>query len=303
MLTVWGTVSGANTIQFLGAALSLIILEFLLERLSLNERLLKYLDVSQGPNVPTPADLHSQIARIQQEVKDLSQRMHDRDVEARHELQHLGQSLGAVEETVATHIVSFFPLLTADQPGRIFHELRHLYALRGARLEPSTWSVEVGRGDTIRLWRDALIESRTWDALSSANDLWEDDERAISEGYQELQRRLGNRNRVRRVFVLEDQNALVDKADLINEQLKTLGQGNVHWILRDKLDGILRRRGLDGHPIAQDLDFAVVDDSYVLWFVLSESKQLIGSRLVNNGDTLTAARRLFDVAFANGHEI
>ena len=66
-------------------------------------------------------------------------------------------------------------------------------------------------------------------------------------------------------------------------------------ILREELSRILSRRGMDSHPISQDLDFAVVDNSYVLWLRLdnSERRRLIGSRLLNDGDTLNIARNVF----------
>jgi hypothetical protein len=305
VLTVWGTVDDKNTFTYIGGALSLIILEFLVERLSLNDKLLTYLDDSQRPGTPSMTDLMVNLQGAEEKLADLL-RSSSADVEeTRRNLNRLNQTLEQLQETVSRHLVSFFPLLNADEPSRGFHELRHMYALRGARLQSNGLGLEVDRNESIRLWRDALIESRSWDALSSADELWEDDERAISEGYQELQRRLGSHNRVRRVFVVNDIEELRSRQDLLHVQAETISRENLRWILRTDLTRILARRGIVGHQLTRDLDFAVIDDSFVLWFILDgdEERQLTGSRLLNDPETLNTARKVFDAAFNNGTEL
>jgi hypothetical protein len=305
VLTVWGIVITYDSLRFVAAAISLIILNFLIERLSLNERLLTFLDSTERSDGASLEDILEFTKKVERQASSIQRDLSKGNVELRDKLATIQESLRQLHDLTSRNLVSFFSLLWQDTGSRKFHELRLLYALRGAHLPSNGISLDVDRNETIRLWRDALIESRTWDALSSADELWDDDEREISEAYQDLQMRLGPQNRVRRVFVLDSIDELSTRRELLRGQNETLSNGNLRWVLRADLSRILQRRGFDGHPIASDLDFAIVDNAFVLWFRLGldADKRLLGSRLVNDEETLTNARNIFDIAFNNGTSI
>jgi hypothetical protein len=302
VLTVWGSIISYDSLRFVAGAFSLIILDFLIERLSLNDRLLEFLDSAERAEGASLGDVLESTKKVERQGADIQIELAKENIELREQLASIQESLRHLNDLTSRNLVSFFSLLWQDTSSRKFHELRLLYALRGARLQNSGLGLDVDRNETIRLWRDALIESRTWDALSSADELWDDDEREISEAYQDLQRRLGSQNRVRRVFVLDSIDEVLTRRELLRDQNETLSNGNLRWIIRDDLSRILERRGFVDQLIASDLDFAVVDNSFVLWFRLGldVDKRLLGSRLVNDEETLNNARSIFDIAFNNG---
>jgi hypothetical protein len=305
VLTVWGTIDTYDSLRFVAAAVSLIILNFLIERLSLNDRLLAFLDIAEGAEGASLDNIFEFTKKVERQASSIQKDLSKENVELREKLATIQDSLRQLHDLTSRNLVSFFSLLWQDTGSRKFHELRLLYALRGAQLPANGIGLDVDRNETIRLWRDALIESRTWDALSSADELWDDDEREISEAYQDLQMRLGPQNRVRRVFVLDSIDELSTRRELLRDQNDTLSSGNLRWILRTDLSRILQRRGFASHPIANDLDFAIVDNAFVLWFRLGldPDKRLLGSRLVNDEGTLTNARNIFDIAFNNSTSI
>lgn len=305
VLTVWGTIISYDSLRFVAAAVSLIILNFLIERLSLNDRLLDFLDSAERADGASLDDILKFTRRIERQASGIQGDLSKENVELREQLTTIQESLRQLHDLTSRNLVPFFSLLGQDAGSRKFHELRLLYALRGAQIPGNGIGLDVDRNETIRLWRDALIESRTWDALSSADELWDDDEREISEAYQDLQMRLGSQNRVRRVFVLDSIDELLTRRELLRDQNETLSNGNLRWILRADLSRILRRRGFAGNLLASDLDFAVVDNAFVLWFRLGREadKRLLGSRLVNDEETLTNARNIFDIAFNNGTSV
>jgi len=305
VLTVWGTIDTYDSLRFVAAAVSLIILNFLIERLSLNDRLLAFLDIAEGAEGASLDNIFEFTKKVERQASSIQKDLSKENVELRENLATIQETLAQLHDLTSRNLVSFFSLLWQGTGSRKFHELRLLYALRGAQLPDSGIGLDVDRNETIRLWRDALIESRTWDALSSADELWDDDEREISEAYQDLQMRLGPQNRLRRVFVLDSADELSTRRELLRDQNDTLRNGNLRWILRADLSRILQRRGFASHPIASDLDFAVVDNAFVLWFRLSlnPDRRLLGSRLVNDEWTLTNARNIFDIAFNNSTSV
>lgn len=305
VLTVWGVIDTYDSLRFVAASISLIILNFLIERLSLNDRLLSFLDKAEGTEGASLEKIFEFTKKVEKQASSIQKDLSQENVDLREKLAVIEESVRQIHDLTSRSLVSFFSLLSQDTASRKFHELRLLYALRGAQIPSNGVALDVDRNETVRLWRDALIESRTWDALSSADELWDDDEREISEAYQDLQMRLGPQNRVRRVFVLDSIDELSTRRELLRDQNDTLSSGNLRWILRVDLSRILQRRGFASHPIASDLDFAVVDNAFVLWFRLGPApdKRLIGSSLVNDEWTLTNARNIFDIAFNNGTSI
>jgi hypothetical protein len=293
VLTVWGTVDTYDSIRFVAAGVSLIIFDFLIERLSLNDRLADFLDRSEHADGASLSDIFEFTKKVERQASGIQRDMSREKAELREQLAIVQESLRQLHDLTSRNLVSFFPLLWQDAGSRKFHELRLLYALRGAQLPSNGIGLDVDRNESIRLWRDAL---------SSADELWDDDEREISEAYQDLQMRLGPQNRVRRVFVLDSIEELSTRRELLRDQNETLSNGNLRWILRADLSRILQRRGFAGSPIAIDLDFAVVDNAFVLWFRLGQDadRRLLGSRLVNDEETMTNARNIFDIAFNNG---
>ena len=304
-LTVFGVIDTYDSLRFVAGAVSLIILTFLIERISLNDRLLSFLDRAERTDGASFDNIFDTAKKAERQISGIQKDLTKENSELREKLGTIQESLEHLNDLTSRNLVSFLSLLWPDTGSRKFHELRLLYALRGAQLPNNGIGLDVDRNESIRLWRDALIESRTWDALSSADELWDEDEREISEAYQDLQMRLGPQNRVRRVFVLDSIDELSTRRELLRDQNDTLSSGNLRWILRAELTGILRRRGFASHPIANDLDFAIVDNAFVLWFRLGldSDKQLIGSRLANDEATLTSARNIFDIAFNNSTSI
>jgi hypothetical protein len=172
-------------------------------------------------------------------------------------------------------------------------------------VEDRGFTIEVDRNDSIRLWRDSLIDSTTWDALSFAHDLWRDGgDRRISEAYQTLHQQLGGRNRIRRVFLMESHHDLDSMMPVLTQQVTILGNDNVRWMLRPDLMALVNDRGdnLRNSPLLRDLDFAVVNESFVLWFIL-DGRQLSKSKLTEVTQVVESAKQLFRLSYENGHTL
>jgi hypothetical protein len=68
--------------------------------------------------------------------------------------------------------------------------------------------------------------------------------------------------------------------------------------------GLVEQRGgaLRNSPLLQDLDFAVVNESFVLWFVLN-GRELSKSKLTEVPAVVESAKQLFRLSFDNGHTL
>jgi hypothetical protein len=210
----------------------------------------------------------------------------------------------ANKETSERYVTPFFGATMADGNMRYFQQLKLGWSFRATSVQDHGSSIEVDRNDSIRLWRDSLIDSTTWDALSFAHDLWRDDERRISEAYQALQQELGGRNRIRRVFLVESHHDLDSIMPVLTMQVRMLGADNVRWMLRPDLMTLIERRGehIRHSALLRDLDFAVVNESFVLWFVLN-GRQLSRSKLTEVSQVVESAKHIFRMSFDNGQRL
>ena len=204
----------------------------------------------------------------------------------------------ANNETAERYVTPFFAATMAEGNMRYFQQLKLGWSFRATSVQDRGSSIEVDRNASIMLWRDSLIDSTTWDALSFAHDLWRDDERRISEAYQALQQELGGRNRIRRVFLVESHHDLDLILPVLTKQVQMLGADNVRWMLRPDLMALMEQRGeqFRHSPLLRDLDFAVVNESFVLWFVLN-GRELEKSRLTEVSQTVESAKHIFRISF------
>ena len=210
----------------------------------------------------------------------------------------------ANKDTSERYVSPFFGATLAEGNMRYFQQLKLGWSFRATSVQDRGSSIEVDRNASIMLWRDSLIDSTTWDALSFAHDLWRDDERRISEAYQALQQELGGRNRIRRVFLVESHHDLDSIMPVLTKQVQMLGADNVRWMLRPDLMALIEQRGeqIRHSPLLRDLDFAVVNESFVLWFVLN-GRQLAKSKLTEVSQTVESAKHIFRMSFDNGQKL
>ncbi len=278
MVNFYGVIRGEGSTTYFGVALSLLLVDFIVERIILTERMWHFIEKSEKA-----------------------------DSDNRKSLDLLSARLSTSEAAMNRYVVPFFPTLSSNHSS--FDELRHVYALRGGTIISNGAGVEVERAMAVRLWRDCLLESSSWDALSSADDLWYDDEREISVAYQRLFSRLNNTDNSRRVFVFHDHNERISKLPLLEEQAELFRENNLRWIMRDELVGHLSRQKAASDELRElsiDLDFAIANRDYVLWFRISgsgEGRNISSARAIRDPKTLAGARRVFDIAFRNARSI
>jgi hypothetical protein len=280
-VTIWGTLRKDIALTS-GIALGLVILVLIADRLSVLGWVISFLDEPRGEPTSLDEKLAS-LATEQTTIKEL---------------------VRANKDASERYVTPFFGATMADGNMRYFQQLKLGWSFRATAVQDRGSSIEVDRNDSIRLWRDSLIDSTTWDALSFAHDLWRDDERRISEAYQTLQQELGGRNRIRRVFLVESHHDLDSIMTVLAKQVQLLGEDNVRWMLRPDLMGLVEQRGggLRNSPLLQDLDFAVVNESFVLWFVLN-GRELSKSKLTEVPAVVESAKQLFRLSFDNGHTL
>ncbi len=187
--------------------------------------------------------------------------------------------------------------------GRAFELLKLTWADRATQVDQTTF--EVSPDSSVALWQDCLQKSSSWHALSSARDLWGTRSgRAISDAVQRLHTelyRIGVREPIKRVFVVEDAAGLADMAPIIRTQARLLGEDNIRWIERETLDGLRTNRGPRISEL-ESLDFAVADQPYVLEFVLRNGL-LYKSRLTERHDIVEKATELFAMSFKEGNPV
>jgi hypothetical protein len=194
----------------------------------------------------------------------------------------------------------FFARFT-DSKHRRFHELLWKYVLRGAGAQEDSETLVVNRANSISLWRDCISEADSWEALSYARDLWQNDEQEISKAHQDIHIKLGGQ--IYRIFVFDTDS---DRQDFQNDPSKKdiLSSGDIRWIIKDKLTDNLRERLQTNFRNLDLIDFAIADNSnYVLWFQLTDStKKLERALLTINDKVISQARLIFDVAYANSQK-
>jgi hypothetical protein len=271
-------------------ALTLVILAVILDRLATTTTMNAVLTEVRAGNSPA---VEAALEKVSAYTASLLS-----DQEAIKEL------VTANKDTSERYVSPFFGATTADGSMRYFQQLKLGWSFRATSVQDRGSSIEVDRNASIMLWRDSLIDSTTWDALSFAHDLWRDDERRISEAYQALQQELGGRNRIRRVFLVESHHDLDSIMPVLAKQVQMLGGDNVRWMLRPDLMALVEQRGehIRHSPLLRDLDFAVVNESFVLWFVLN-GRELSKSKLTEVSQTVESAKHIFRMSFDNGQRL
>jgi hypothetical protein len=288
-VAVWG-MTRKEFGPYEGLALALVIAVVIIDRYAAGSATNAILDEMRATN---RASVEATLEKVASDTSSL-----------RTEQDALREIVTANKETSERYVTPFFGATMADGNMRYFQQLKLGWSFRATSVRDHGSSIEVDRNDSIRLWRDSLIDSTTWDALSFAHDLWRDDERRISEAYQALQQELGGRNRIRRVFLVESHHDLDSIMPVLTKQVQLLGADNVRWMLRPDLMTLVEQRGdhIRHSALLRDLDFAVVNEAFVLWFVLN-GRQLSKSKLTEVSQVVESAKHIFRMSFDNGQRL
>ena len=306
IVSVWGALTDGNSERYIAIALSILLFEIILERILVANRLDSLLQSFRQDN-PEPrnrtlledtASLADELVKSADANRSLIEANQALIAEALEVSRYSQESLEVLDGLVSP----YFDVINSPGDTR-FLELKLLYSVRGAR-RIDQWTLEVDRRWSIDLWRDCLIASRTWDAISRVQDLWERGERAKSHQYQRLQRELGQQHRIRRVFLVNSEKELETMGPVLQGQVEVLGITNVRWIFASELEEIARRSQLsvDRYGPIADADFAVANDAFVLRFLV-EGNRLRGAQLTDRPDAFEWSRRLFDLAFDEGESV
>ncbi|MGA2836224.1 MAG: hypothetical protein ABSF84_06470 [Acidimicrobiales bacterium] len=216
--------------------------------------------------------------------------------------EHIGpisESAGAIEKVV-------MPIFQSARFGRTSKYQRVIakYVLNQFNIvRDNGESLRVHRDDGILLWRDCLVESDSWKALSFAPDLWAGDELAVSIAFHRVRNNLPNKDRIQRVLVLRDSAELYAQRNLLT-MLRTFGV-DVKWILLSRLQELTDARGIQWESAAMEgnLDFAIMDNNLVLQFKLDGREKLEAAVLTRREEDVVRAKALFDVAYFYGEEV
>ncbi len=199
----------------------------------------------------------------------------------------------------------FFEQFLLGSRGKTFHEISWKYLLRGAGHQEDAEAFTVNRPNSINLWRDCLVEAESWEAISYANDLWQNSEKSIANAHQKAHVELDGY--ISRIYVFDDEKDRDQLASAISAQLGFLPSKDVRWIYKRLLIDHLKERlgsGFNRWRQLDLLDFSIIDHgTYVLWFHLKDgAKQLDSATITVNNEIVSLARIVFEVAYSNGQE-
>lgn len=199
--------------------------------------------------------------------------------------------------TLSQRVIPFFARFD-DSKHRRFHELLWKYVLRGVGIQENFDSFTVDRNSSITLWQDCISEAETWEAISYAQDLWQNDEQEISKAYQDIHIKLGGQ--LYRIFLFDNPSDLqVFRSD--PQKSEIMSKGNTRWIYKNDFFAHVQSR-LHLNLTHDDLiDFAIANNNdYVLWFRLDEeSGRLNRATMTISSNTINKARTILDVAYAH----
>jgi hypothetical protein len=234
-------------------------------------------------------------------VKKVADALMERLSDLPDRIAHTSETVDATDRIIKNRIKPFFDRFLPGHPQHGFYELQWKYLLRGLGHVQDEHTLIVDYTAAHTLWRDALVESDSWDAMSYALDLWENAARDISRAHQEAHVKLGGA--IRRVFVLDSTDDLPNVLAIMREQAAFVPEVCLRWIERAELEAKARDQ-LDISEL-ELLDFSIVDtSSYVLWFRLSEqTRQPQDAVLTIDPAILRRGRQVFELAFTFGHRL
>ncbi len=208
-------------------------------------------------------------------------------------------------ETIRQQVKSFMRTVAEEPPkpasaehptpGAMFDALCLLHNGKGGERHGDV--LRVKHAHSLEFWRNALFNSTSWQALSSAPDPWAGGEKRHALACEQLHQMRGG-NSLQRVFVDPTKTNAVKT--LIEKQRRFRG-ADIRTITRKKLaEALAGYKASDQHTqideLARDLDFAVIDGSLLARFHLNKDGQLDHSTLTRKPEDVNAARLIFDVA-------
>jgi hypothetical protein len=213
----------------------------------------------------------------------------------------LSERIAYISEAISRRVAPYFDRYLPGASHQIFHELFVKYSFRGVAILENPMTFTVNTENSLRLWRDCLIEADNWSAISYAPDLWTNNGKATSIAHQEAHTKL--KGTISRVFVFDDDNDMKLSQDVMHE-LALLPNTEIKWILKAELQKSLDR-GAPSIKRPELLDFAIIDpQGLVLWFRLKDgTKELVTSALTINPSDINQARLIFDIALAHAKEV
>jgi len=198
-----------------------------------------------------------------------------------------------------SQVNAFFNIMIRNEK---FQYLTFKYGLRQLNkiLDEETVRVNNYR-ETVDIWRDCILESRNWHALSYAKNAWGTGNSfgdGISYDYQRI--RIETGGHIQRVFILDSEEEYKKLESTMATQAKI--KVDVKWILKEKLESVT-----DVQRCIAEIgtwDFALVDNNEWLYmFTLDKEGKISGCVLTMRKELVEQARSVYQEAWALGQEL